>query len=104
MGNHGGVIGGWRGARQPQRAFTLQGPAAALSAQTMQRLVGQGVSFQRDATARRLSLTLQGHAVQGLPALCVALSRRNGVVRLLALCAAPVALAVENMREALDVA
>jgi fatty-acid desaturase len=82
----------------------MQGPAANLSANTLQRMTGPKVAFRVVPEARRLSVTVHGRRLQGLPALCVALCRRSGWAWLVGLCLAPLAVTIENARASLDVA
>jgi stearoyl-CoA desaturase (delta-9 desaturase) len=81
----------------------MEGPAANLSASALRRMIGTNVPFHLSPEARRISVTVHEHRLQGLPALCVAVCRRSIVAWLVALCIAPFAVALENMREALDV-
>ena len=57
--------------------------------------------FRHAPEARRLSVTVQGRRVHGLPALCVALCRRSSIAWLLALFVLPLAVTVESLREIL---
>jgi fatty-acid desaturase len=82
----------------------LEGPAATLSVSTLRRLTGPAVPFRLIPEARRISVTIDEHRLQGLPAVCVALCRRSGWGWLIGLCVTPLAVAIENMRETLDVA
>ncbi len=82
----------------------MEGPAANLSPGMLRRLTGSTVTFRYAPEAQRLSVTVQGRRAHGLPALCVALCRHSGIVWLLALFVLPIAVAVESMRESLDVA
>ncbi len=82
----------------------MEGPAANLSATTLQRLVKPGVPFRFDLQARRLSATLGERQVQGLPALCLAICSRGSWYWLAGLCVAPLAVAIERTRGALDLA
>lgn len=82
----------------------MEGPAANVSASALRRMTGPAVRFRLNPEARRLSVTVHERRLQGLPALCVALCRHSGGAWLMGLCFAPLAVAVENMRESLDVA
>jgi fatty-acid desaturase len=80
----------------------MEGPAANVSAAALRRVTGPNVPFRLVPEARRISVTVREHRLQGLPALCVALCRRSGSAWLIGLCLAPLAVAIENMRETLD--
>jgi len=82
----------------------MEGPASALSAAAFGRVLGPGIQFRQDAAAPRLTLAIDAQRVRGLPALCVAMSTRNPMLRLIALCAAPLAVGLENTRASFDLA
>jgi hypothetical protein len=82
----------------------MEGPAAHLSAGILRRVAGPDGGFRLVPEARRLSMLVDGLRLQGLPALCVALCRRNGAAWLLGLCCLPFAVLIERMRETLDAA
>jgi len=81
----------------------LVGPAAHLPAGAWRNVLGHAVPFHVRPEARRLTLVVQDRRLQGLPALCVAVSRRGGAMRVLGLCLAPFAVLLENTRTAFDV-
>ena len=80
----------------------MEGPAANVSVTALRRMTGPNVPFRLIPEARRISVTVHEHRLQGLPALCIALCRRSGAIWLIGLCLAPFAVAFENMRETLD--
>lgn len=80
----------------------MEGPAANISVTALRRMTGPKVPFRLMREARRISVTVHEHRLQGLPALCVALCRRSGATWMIGLCLAPFAVAFENMRETLD--
>ena len=94
----------WRWCWQRRLPCEMQGPAANLSADALRRVAGPNVPFRLVPEARRLSVKVREHRMHGLPALCVALCRRSAVAWLLGLCFAPLAVVIENTREAFDVA
>ena len=89
---------------QRQISCEMEGPAANLSARVLQRIIGPGVPFRCVPESSRLCVTVQESRLNGLPGLSVALCRRHDWVWLIGLCMAPLAVAIENMREAFDVA
>jgi len=78
--------------------ITLSGPAAILPARSLQALIGKAGQFTQEATARRLQLKLGAQTVRGLPAIVVALARRNLALRALSYLLAPTALVIERLR------
>lgn len=87
-----------RQARDRTQEYILQGPAALLSANLTQRLVGSRVVFKRGSVHQRLALSTGNERITGLPALCVSVASRNLACRALAICMAPFAVAFENTR------
>ena len=82
----------------------LQGPAANVSHRIFQWIAGGPRRFEHEIHARRVSVRTPCGVVQGLPALCVSLSQRGAVGRLIALCCAPFAIAIEGSRRSLAMA
>jgi fatty-acid desaturase len=82
----------------------LSGPAATVSARMTRWILGPRVPFTRNPALPRLSLHIGGSHIRGLPALCIALSRRHPLSIVIGLGLAPLAVAFENIRESFDVA
>ena len=94
-----------RGPRQSRtRRLRLEGPAATLSVRLTRAIVGRGVAFAARPALSRLTLATSGVPVFGLPALCIAFSSRGAFCAVLGVGLAPFAVAVERLRESLDVA
>ncbi len=82
----------------------LQGPAANVSRRVFERIAGGERRFQHDVHARRMSVRTHWGVVHGLPALCVSLSQSGLSGRLIGLCFAPFAIAVESTRRSFAMA
>lgn len=80
-------------------AVVTEGPAALISAKLLRRLLGNG--FVHAPSARRLSASVAGVQLVGLPALCIALAARRGTVRVVAALALPLAFGAERVRQGL---
>lgn len=85
-------------------AGSIRWPGSILSSQTLRGLVGPGWRLERAATTTRLELSIGDTHVLGLPALCIAMARRNRTVRLLAELMLPLGLAAEWCRHELATA
>jgi fatty-acid desaturase len=82
----------------------MTGPAANISANVLQRWVGPRVPFRLEPGARRLMVTIGPHRLKGLPGLCIALCRRGNWAWLVGVCIAPLAVAIEHLRDSADAA
>ena len=90
----------WRLLRTARRGdVRSEGPAALLSAALLRRLLGG--NFTHTPSSRRLSVTLSGVQLVGLPALCVAIAARSGGAMLIAAIALPMAFGMERVRQGL---
>ena len=99
-----------RDAHRPSRclALVLAAASAVRDGGSRSQRFGQhtaardrpDLAFRLVPKACRLSLLVHGRRLQGLPALCIALCRRRDCAWLVGLCVAPLAVAIENMREA----
>jgi len=85
-------------------AASLRWPGSVLPASALRGLIGNGLEFERSATAPRLELSVGDAHVTGLPALCIALARRGRAARILAELLLPFGLAAEWCRYELTTA
>ena len=91
--------------RRATRAYRyrLRGAAATVSVRLMRKIVGRGVLFTARPALSRLTLAVGGRRIHGLPALCVAFSSRGTLCAAIGGGLAPLAVAIERLRESLDV-
>lgn len=82
--------------------LALQGPFLTLSERQLRRLAGAEVCAQRIPSQARLSLLLDGKTLSGLPALLIAIGRRNVCTAAAALVLLPFATACELVRSRVE--
>lgn len=77
----------------------LEWPASILSERSMRVLFGRKVALAVDPALTLLVLHEGARSYYGLPAVCMALGRRNGVARIIALALLPLAVGLEALRQ-----
>jgi fatty-acid desaturase len=92
----------WNTLRSPDNGefARMEWPATILGRRAMHALFGDKVALEVDPALTLLVLHQGKRSFYGLPAVCVALARRNRVSRLIALALLPLAVGLEAARQA----
>jgi fatty-acid desaturase len=89
----------WDRAGRTEEAARMEWPATILGERAMRVLFGRKVALEVDPALTLLVLHEGDRHYYGLPAVCMALARRNRVTRMLALALMPVAVGLEAIRQ-----